>query len=92
VSALSLYLPSVFTLSSSNTHTHTRALGGLQAAGALQWTSATRIIYHIGDQPCHGPEFNADYRPGTPTGLDALTMLKALSGQDILYFFGQITR
>jgi len=58
----------------------------------MQWTSATRILYHLGDQPCHGREFNADYNPGVPHGLDALALLKALSGQDILYYFGQITR
>ncbi|KAJ1378989.1 hypothetical protein B484DRAFT_412496, partial [Ochromonadaceae sp. CCMP2298] len=66
-------------------------LGGLQTAAAQDWTSATRILYHLGDQPCHGAEFNADPRPGTPTGVDALAQLKALSAQDVLYFFGQIT-
>mmetsp|Transcript_29315 Transcript_29315/g.63155 ORF Transcript_29315/g.63155 Transcript_29315/m.63155 type:complete len:525 (+) Transcript_29315:80-1654(+) len=66
-------------------------LGGLQAAAAMQWASTTRILYHLGDQPCHGKEFNKSSNPGVPTGLSALTQLKALSGQDVLYFFGQIT-
>jgi len=58
----------------------------------MQWASTTRILYHLGDQPCHGKEFNKSSNPGVPTGLSALTQLKALSGQDVLYFFGQITR
>lgn len=41
--------------------------GGLEEALNLSWQSATRILYHIGDAPCHGaPEFHdlGDDYPG----------------------------
>eukprot|EP01034_Spumella_vulgaris_P031981 gene31981-39507_t len=41
--------------------------GALRVAETMEWQSATRILYHIGDAPCHGkPEFHdyADSYPG----------------------------
>lgn len=32
--------------------------GALEAATALDWASATRIIYYVGDAPCHGERFH----------------------------------
>eukprot|EP01034_Spumella_vulgaris_P031776 gene31776-39254_t len=36
-------------------------LVALKVAETLEWRSTTRILYHIGDTPCHGvPEFHLD--------------------------------
>jgi hypothetical protein len=33
------------------------ALGGLEAMALLSWRSATRLLFHVGDMPCHGARF-----------------------------------
>lgn len=33
-------------------------MGGIKAAADLNWESATRLLYHIGDAPCHGTEYH----------------------------------
>ena len=38
-------------------------LGGLEAAVNLAWSSASKVIFHVGDSPQHGPRFH-DLGPG----------------------------
>lgn len=69
--------------------------GGLNAAvSELDWNSTTRILYHIGDEPCHGSSFH-DYRAeeypnGDPTGLNMADILRSMAEKRIMYFFGKI--
>ncbi len=76
--------------------------GALKVATTLEWASATRILYHIGDNACHGVEFHQNFHSGSgdhyplgdPRGLKAgnlLTALQGLNRQSVQYFFGKIT-
>eukprot|EP01034_Spumella_vulgaris_P021282 gene21282-27305_t len=69
--------------------------GALKIVETMEWRSATRILYHIGDYPCHGrPEFHDlpdDYPGGDPHGLKADHILRALQDQQVQYYFGKIT-
>eukprot|EP01034_Spumella_vulgaris_P029794 gene29794-36896_t len=71
-------------------------LGGLKIAETMEWRSATRILYHIGDTPCHGvPEFHdnrGDSHPGgDPNGIKAVNVLTALRTLGVQYYFGKVT-
>jgi len=50
--------------------------GAIEEVGKLQYKGATRVLFHIGDAPCHGREFHhvrADCNPeGDPRGLKAI--------------------
>eukprot|EP01038_Epipyxis_sp_PR26KG_P004836 gene4836-6778_t len=80
----------------SNTDEPEDVLGGLQNAVVLSWQSATRILYHIGDSPCHGREFHSlqreNYPHGDPLGLKPDVILKSLQAMNIIYYFGKITK
>jgi hypothetical protein len=56
--------------------------GGLDAAIRLTWTSASKIIVHVADAPCHGLAFHDgcgdNYPGGHPNGLTAESLLEAL--------------
>jgi hypothetical protein len=61
----------------------------------LDWSSETRILYHIADAPCHGREFHRadcsdDYPDGDPNGLQPADILRDLQAQRIQYFFGKV--
>lgn len=69
--------------------------GGLHAAVTeLDWCATTRILYHIGDEPCHGKKFHKytseEYPNGDPTGLDMADILRKMDSKNIMYFFGKI--
>eukprot|EP01034_Spumella_vulgaris_P025051 gene25051-31461_t len=70
-------------------------LGGLKVAETMDWRSATRILYHIGDTPCHGvPEFHDghDSHPGgDPNGIRAADVLSSLRTKGVQYYFGKVT-
>ena len=67
-------------------------LGGMNMVDRLDWQSAVRVLYHIGDAPCHGKRFHEglrdDYPDGDPNGLKPETILPSLVSKNILYFFG----
>lgn len=70
-------------------------LGGLHVVRGLDWLSETRILYHIGDAPCHGRDFHDartsdDYPNGCPNGLKAAEIIKALKDLRVTYYFGRI--
>eukprot|EP01038_Epipyxis_sp_PR26KG_P004837 gene4837-6780_t len=69
--------------------------GALNVAAALEWRSSTRILYHIGDAPCHGNDYHDeqhdDYPLGDPNGLQADDILQRLKTKNIVYFFGKIS-
>ena len=68
--------------------------GALQEVGQLHYQAATRVLYHIGDAPCHGRDFHSvrqDCNPrGDPRGLRAEELLRTLLAQEVLYCFGKI--
>ena len=69
--------------------------GGLKAAADLDWASATRILYLIGDAPCHGRKYhnvNDDYPDGHPSDVPAATLLNTLRAKNVIFFFGKITQ
>jgi hypothetical protein len=70
-------------------------MGGLHVIRGLDWSSETRILYHIADAPCHGREFHRadcsdDYPDGDPNGLQPADILRDLQAQRIQYFFGKV--
>jgi hypothetical protein len=70
--------------------------GALKLAENLEWTASTRILYHVGDAPCHGCEFHDnvldDHPDGDPYGLKAFDLLDGLRRRNVLYFFGEINK
>ena len=60
----------------------------------MNWSSAERILYHIGDAPCHGTEFHNcsgdSYPAGDIHGLQARDLLTKLDSLQIKYYFGKI--
>jgi hypothetical protein len=70
-------------------------LGGLHVVRGLDWSSETRILYHIADAPCHGRDFHRsdcsdDFPEGDPNGLKPDDILNDLLGLRVQYFFGKI--
>eukprot|EP01039_Chlorochromonas_danica_P005167 gene5167-5686_t len=68
-------------------------LGGLEAVKELDWQSKTRILYHIGDAPCHGAEFHDSKVTDDSSEYEATCyehVLRSLWNKQIQYFFGKI--
>ncbi|RNA01177.1 serine threonine kinase [Brachionus plicatilis] len=68
--------------------------GGLEEVTKLDWKNPSRVLFHIGDAPCHGSRFhsgaNDSYPGGDPRGLDIACLLKKLVNLNINYYFGEI--
>jgi hypothetical protein len=70
-------------------------MGGLHVVRGLDWSSETRILYHIADAPCHGRDFHRtdcsdDFPEGDPNGLKPAEILAELKALKVQYFFGKI--
>ena len=69
--------------------------GALQAAADQDWASAIRVLFHIGDYPCHGTKYHDNlydrYPAGDPDGLVPEEFVKRLQDQKVTYCFGQLT-
>ncbi|CAF1127995.1 unnamed protein product [Brachionus calyciflorus] len=54
----------------------------------------SRILFHIGDAPCHGKRFHLDcgddYPAGDPRGLNITDLMKGLAEKNINYYFAEI--
>ena len=55
----------------------------------------TRILFHIGDAPCHGKRFHSeeagdDFPDGDPRGLNITNLLKEIVTKNIFYYFAEI--
>lgn len=54
----------------------------------------TRILFHVGDSPCHGRRFytsaNDHYPDGDPRGLDINKLMKDIVHKNIDYYFAEI--
>jgi len=54
----------------------------------------TRVLFHIGDAPCHGERFHLnalDYYPdGDPRGLNITNLLRDIISKNIFYYFTEI--
>ena len=68
--------------------------GGLEEALKLSWSHMTRVLFHIGDAPCHGRRFylsaNDSYPDGDIRGLNITELMKKLSSLNIHYYFAEI--
>ena len=68
--------------------------GGLKVAADQDWKSATRVLYHIADAPCHGSRFHNgvgdDYPHGHEKDTPAEQLIATLQGQQVVYFFGKL--
>ena len=71
-------------------------LGGLEAAINLAWSSASKVIFHVGDSPQHGGRFH-DLGPGgdshylaEPRGLVAEDLFRSMKQIGVKYFFGKV--
>ncbi len=62
----------------------------------LSWLNMSRVLFHIGDAPCHGVQFHSDandsYKEGDPRGLKIKDLLKALVDKNISYYFAEINK
>ena len=71
-------------------------LGGLEAAVNLAWSSASKVIFHVGDAPQHGPRFHdlgaaGDTHYGAePRGLVAEDLFRSMKQIGVKYFFGKV--
>ena len=68
--------------------------GGLEEVTKLTWTHMSRILFHIGDAPCHGSRFHSSssdsYPAGDPRGLNITDLLRSLVEQHVEYYFAEI--
>jgi hypothetical protein len=72
--------------------------GALDRATRLSWNfndALTRVLFHIGDAPCHGRKYHGavidDNLPdGDPSGLEVSVSLRTLREKHVAYFFGKI--
>lgn len=68
--------------------------GGLEEVTKLIWKNMSRVLFHIGDAPCHGSRFHCgsgDSHPGgDPRGLNITNLLKQLVGLNVQYYFAEI--
>lgn len=69
-------------------------MGGLNVAAGLRWESATKLLYHIADAPCHGSRFHDvsgdSYPGGCPLGVTPEDVLPRLKEKGISYLFCKI--
>lgn len=60
------------------------------------WSNMSRVLFHIGDAPCHGKQFHIDaqdsYPSGDPRGLKITDLLKILTEKNICYYFAEINK
>ncbi|PAA69773.1 hypothetical protein BOX15_Mlig000706g2 [Macrostomum lignano] len=73
--------------------------GGLEQASKLQWSkdAGTRIVFHMGDSPCHGNRYHSasmrdSYPNGDPRGRTSQDLFKRFKELGIDYYFGKISR
>lgn len=71
-------------------------ISGLGIVCGLDWVSQTRVLFHIGDSPCHGRQFHgnntADTFPdGDPHGRRVEDFLQDLRAKNVQYYFGMIS-
>ena len=68
--------------------------GGLEEVGKLEWTNLSRVLFHIGDAPCHGARFHSgaldSYPAGDPRGLNISEVIRKLIALNICYYFAEI--
>ena len=71
-------------------------LGGLEAAVNLAWSSASKVIFHVGDSPQHGPRFHdlgagGDNHYGAdPRGLVPEDLFRKMKQIGVRYVFGKV--
>lgn len=68
--------------------------GGIKVALDQKWELTNRIIFHIGDAPCHGSKYHSgmsdDYPDGHPSDPSIESLLKQLQSKNIVYYFGRL--
>ena len=68
--------------------------GGLEEILKLSWSNMTRVLFHIGDAPCHGRQFYVtagdNYPDGDTRGLNITDLMKKMSSLNIHYYFAEI--
>ena len=68
--------------------------GGIKVALEQKWELTNRIIFHIGDAPCHGSKYHSgmsdDYPDGHPSDPNIGTLLQQLQNKNIVYYFGRL--
>eukprot|EP00602_Paraphysomonas_sp_CaronLab_P001020 CAMPEP_0185033716 /NCGR_PEP_ID=MMETSP1103-20130426/22943_1 /TAXON_ID=36769 /ORGANISM="Paraphysomonas bandaiensis, Strain Caron Lab Isolate" /LENGTH=562 /DNA_ID=CAMNT_0027570095 /DNA_START=97 /DNA_END=1785 /DNA_ORIENTATION=+ len=69
-------------------------LGGLKLVTNLYWQATTRVLFHIGDMPCHGSEYHNlprdDYPGGDPSSLTPQPIIRDLQKLRVKYYFGRL--
>jgi len=68
----------------------------LKVASELDWSSAIRVLFHVGDYPCRGYEYHdlLGYEvepPGDPNGYKPGAFVHMLATKKVDYCFGQLT-
>jgi hypothetical protein len=63
-------------------------MGAINIAEDMDWSSKTRIIYHIGDAPCHGKQYHDlprdNYPDGDPHNLTPEKLLPVLHQKQVM--------
>lgn len=70
-------------------------LGALHSVLSLDWKGESRILFHVGDGPCHGSDFHdekvSDDYLNVISGLNPYTILNQLKSLQIDYYFGRVS-
>jgi len=93
---LDVFEAQLSTMRASGGNTLTDLTSALKVASELDWSSAIRVLFHVGDYPCRGHDYHnlADYEvnpPGDPNGFRPEVFVRALSEMKVKYCFGRLT-
>ena len=68
--------------------------GGIEQVCNLTWSRPTRILFHVGDAPCHGRRFHNDaydeFPDGDPRGLKIEDLLRKVKQLGLIYYFARL--
>jgi hypothetical protein len=69
--------------------------GGLKVALDQKWELTNRILFHIGDAPCHGNKYHPgmshdNFPDGHPSDQSIESLLRQFQSKNIVYYFGRL--
>jgi hypothetical protein len=98
IGAFSTFLAGVAAVGGADTAEDIAGALVLASGLPLPWQSATRLVFHIADAPCHGKKFhdlagdcNDKFPGGDPFGLCPVKLLQTLREMGVDFVFGHIT-
>jgi len=95
-SDLNIFEGQLGSMCASGGKTLTDLTHALKVASELDWSSAIRVLFHVGDYPCRGYDYHnlpqwELHPPGDPNGYKPEAFVQTLEAKKVKYCFGQLT-